>query len=348
MQSKNFLLIAAFAVVLAALIFGACRKNDVELLNINYSAAYVVNGQSNDLDVINLNDDTHGSHISLDGATFPHHVYISPDKTLLAVAITSKDLSSGHSGHGTGTGSYKVMIINPVTGEIHHEITTEHLPHNAIFSPDGSELWVAQSAEPLSHIAVFKTSDFSSIAEIEVGKGLSEVTFSADGSKAYAANTEDGTVSVIDYMTKTVVKTIAVGQDPVGAWTAENGKMYADNETSQTVSEIDVAGDTVSATIILGFKPGYVAYSDHHSELWVSDATNGKVAYYKLVAGIWAKQGDIATGADAHAIAFLADGTKAYVTNQGANTVSIIDMASHTKTKDIAVGTKPNGIVFNQ
>ena len=80
----------------------------------------------------------------------------------------------------------------------------------------------------------------------------------------------------------------------------------------------------------------------------VSDATNGKVAYFTLVSAVWTLQGNITTGADAHAIAFTSDGSKAYITNQGAGTVSVIDMAAHTVSQTIAVGTKPNGIVIKQ
>ena len=52
------------------------------------------------------------------------------------------------------------------------------------------------------------------------------------------------------------------------------------------------------------------------------------------------------TGLDAHAIAFTNDGQTAYVTNQGAGTVSIVDVAARTKRRDVAVGKKPNGIVL--
>jgi YVTN family beta-propeller protein len=163
---------------------------------------------------------------------------------------------------------------------------------------------------------------------------------------AFACNTDDGTVSLIDANNKMIHATLTVGQDPVGAWMASNGKMFVDNETSQTISEITVSSMSVTATINLGFKPGYAAYNSTNGELWVSDATNGKVAYYTFDGSNWNLQGNITTGADAHAIAFTADGSKAYVTNQGANTVSVIDVASHTVTKSISVGTKPNGIAI--
>ena len=96
---------------------------------------------------------------------------------------------------------------------------------------------------------------------------------------------------------------------------------------------------------MLGFKPGFAAYNSNTGELWVSNATEGKVAYYlDMGANTWMKHGEFATGADAHAIAFY--GNFGYVTNQGANTVSVINVTTHAKIKDIPVGKKPNGIVF--
>lgn len=329
------------------LFISACSSGDSPVLNITHPAAFVVNGSRNSISVIDLNDDTKVHDIYLNGATFPHHIYLSPDKSRFAVAITGIDLSGGHSGHG-GTGSgYKVQIINSVTGVLEKGIPLTKLPHNAVFSPNGSELWIPQSDTP-SHVSIYNTTDWTKLKEITVGHMTSEVTFSADGSKVYAANTDEATVSVINPITKTVEIDISVGSTPVGAWPASNGKMYVDNETSKTISEIDVLSNLVTATIILGFKPGYVAYNTQHSELWVSDADNGKVIYYELINGIWTKAGEIITGTDAHAIVFTSNESKAYVTNQGANSVSVIDVKTHAKIKDIPVGSKPNGIVLKQ
>jgi YVTN family beta-propeller protein len=346
MKLHQFFLSVSLLVALTIVV--SCHKgHDMKALDITHPAAFVVNGADNNISVIDLTDDRKVHDIELNGATFPHHIYLSPDKSKLAVAITGTDLSGGHGGHGGGTGGFKVQIINSVTGLIEKEINTSKLAHNAVFNPSGTELWIPQSDAP-SKVLVYRTSDWTQTHEILVGQSTSEVTFSADGSKVYAANTDEATVSVIDPNSKTVLTTIAVGTAPVGAWAAANGKMYADNETSKTVSEIDVAANAVTATIDLGFKPGYVAYSNHHAELWVSDADNGNIHFYKWVNDMWTKQGVFATGADAHAIAFNADGTKAYVTNQGAATVSVIQLSDHTKIKDIAVGSKPNGIALKQ
>ena len=342
----NFLVVSIIVLIVIVLI-NACSDGDNPVLNITHPAAFVVNGAGNSISVINLNDDTKADDIGLNGAKFPHHIYLSPDKSKLAVAITGIDLSGGHGGRHSGGTGYKVQIINSITGAIEKEIPLSKLPHNAVFSPNGSELWIPQADTP-SQVVIYNTTDWTKLKEITVGHLTSEVTFSSDGSKVYATNTDENSVSVISPITKTVETDISVGIAPVGAWPAKNGKMYVDNETSQTISEIDVVTNLVTATINLGFKPGYVAYNELHAELWVSDADNGKVVYYKLIAGVWTKDGEIATGADAHARVFNANESKAYVTNQGAGNVSVIDLNTHTKIKDVQVGSKPNGIVLKQ
>jgi YVTN family beta-propeller protein len=339
----------------AALLFStlaiicACKKSTImPNLSISYPAAFVVNGGDKNVQVVDLATHKVTETIGLNGATFPHHIYFNKDKSLMSIGIISQDVSGGHASHGnTVSKGYKVIVLDTKTGNEHRILNTPSLPHNGIFSPDGKELWVGQGADA-GEVFVFNTTDFTQTKTIKVGKTPSEVTFSADGSYVFVANTGDATVTVIDPTTKLVKTTIPVGAAPVGAWAAPNGKMYCDNETDKTVSEIDVSTQKVTETIALGFKPGYVAYNDFTKEVWVSDATNGKVVYYKIISGKWAKQGDIITGADAHAITFTADYKTAYITNQGAGTVSVIATADHKVTTTITVGSKPNGIILKQ
>ncbi|HEY1046281.1 MAG TPA: YncE family protein [Bacteroidia bacterium] len=331
----------------------SCKKkmehNNIEhkMLNINYPAAYVVNGQGNNISVINLNTDQVQDVIDLNGAKFPHHIYLSPDKKWLAVAITSTDLSQGHSGHSGNTVSgYKIQIINSTTGMVEHEIPLSKMPHNAIFSPDGKELWLAQPDTPTSKIHIYSTSTWNEIAFIESGENTSEVTLSADGKWFCVANTGmNGTAMMFYPDQKKIQCSAPTGSMPVGVWPGTAKYSYVDNEESKTISEFDLDGDTISATINLGFKPGYIAYRSN-GEMWVSDATNGKVVYFERLNNIWTKSGETITGSNAHAIAFNTTETKAYITNQDDDNVTIIDMSNHTVIKTINVGSKPNGIVF--
>jgi YVTN family beta-propeller protein len=284
--------------------------------------------------------------LKLEDARFPHHIYLSPDQTLFTLSITDTDLSGGHV-HGSVPGKdYQVLVFESATGKLRERIHTEGMAHNAVFSPDGTELWVGEAGDSESHIRIFDTKRFKEQSSITVGGGLSEVTFSADGSRAYACNTSDNTVSIVDPSTKQVLRTLTVGSIPVGAWPAANGRMYLDSEGAYSVTEIDVAGDSIISVFSVGSKPGYVAYHPGRDEVWVSDATNGSVRIFAPVAGEWVYQDSIGTGADAHAIGFSADGATAWVTNQGASTVSLLDVGQRVKLLDIPTGSMPNGIAF--
>lgn len=330
-------------------------------LNINYPAAYVVNAEGNSLSVIDLSSQqvketisfgqASMSHGGTHGGTmnhmimWPHHIYLSPDGNKLGIGVPGVDLSAGHTG-GTHGMQGRVLVVNPRTGATSVNQPTPVMNHNAIFSPDGSEIWTSQM-DMNGQVLVYDATTFALRKTIPVGMEPAEVTLSANGKYAFVANGSSNSVTVINVADKSVAKTITVGEDPVGAWPGADGSMYVDNEKGQSISVISVNTLSVTETVKLGFTPGYAAYHPTRSELWVSRAGTGTgVVIFERVNGSWQKREEVATGLDAHAIVFTKDGTTAYITNQGAATVSVVDVAKRTKTKDIAVGKKPNGIVL--
>lgn len=334
-------------VILFTMCLASCAElahDDHESANVTYPAAYIVNGYSNTISVLRLSDNTIAETIPLHGAAYPHHIAFDSIHKRLAVAITGMDLSGGHE-HGSGSvDGLKVMILDAVTGQVQKEIACAGMPHNALFMRSGSELWFGEADTMYSIVRVISTTDWTEKARITVGAGLSEVSASVGGTCVYAANTAGGTVNVIDPNLYAVTDTIAVGTTPVGAWPGSNGRMYVDNETSKTVTEIDVATSRVLSTIDCGFMPAYVLVTPS-GELWIADATNGCVVWYTLVASTWTKGGEFVTGAQAHALALNAAGTKVYCTNQGAHTVSVIDVSSHSVVRTVPVGRNPNGLI---
>lgn len=195
-------------------------------------------------------------------------------------------------------------------------------------------------------VLVYDASTYVLKNTIEVKMMPAEVTFSSDGSMAFVANGGSDTVTVIGVSSKTVIGQIKVGNDPVGAWTGADGNMYVDNEESKSITVIKAATMTVDTTFSLGFMPGIAAYNNAMSEIWVTDPDNGKVHWWKKASGKFSKGGSFDTGAGTHAIAFSQDEMTAYITNQGASSVSVADVMTHNETKEITVGTKPNGIVI--
>ncbi len=308
---------------------------------IAFDALFVVNGGDNSVSVINTENSTVAATIKLQNAAFPHHLYLSPDKMMKALAVPGMDLSAGHTGGMAGMmGS--VMLMDAQTGATMKSRMLEAMNHNAIFSPDGKEIWTTQMMDN-GTVLVLDASSLATMKTIAVGAMPAEVTFSRDGKYAFVCNGASNTVSVIDVAAKNVVKTIAVGKDPVGAWQGSNNVMYVDNEEGKSVTAIDAQTLNVVRTYNLGFTPAMAATAPN-GELWITDTDNGKVVFFSLTSD--AKLGELATGAGAHALAFSGDGKTAYITNQNAANVSVIDVATKKVSKTLTVGAKPNGAVW--
>lgn len=304
-------------------------------------AVLVVNGGSGTLSVIDVASSQVKATIGLGDAAYPHHINLDPTRSRLVVAVPGMDMSHGHHGGMPGMEG-KLLLLDAKTGQVLVSRTVDGMNHNGVFSPDGSEIWTALMNSPGS-VLVLDSQTLATKETIAVGNSPAEVTFSKDGNYVFVANGASNTVTVIDPATKAVIKTIAVGEDPVGAWQGSDDLMYVDAETGKNVLAIDAKTLEVVRTYDLDFTPG-MAVTSPQGELWVSDGDNGKVTYF--MAGMAMKMGDIPTGAGAHAIAFSSDGSKAYVTNQFADTVSVVDVASHTVVQAIAVGHNPNGVVY--
>ena len=303
---------------------------------------------------------------------WPHHISLSPDKSRIAIAAPGMDFSEGHntmqlsssagsstdghSAHHSGSTSTpssssttamsgRILILNAVTGELLKEITLEGMTHNAIFSPDGKELWTAIMM-PEGEVKVFDATSYALLNTIAVDQMPAEVTFSDDGKKAFVANGTSNTVTVIDAVTKQILETIEVGDNPVGAWPGMDGMMYVDNEDGQSISMIDGMTNMMTDTIDLGFMPGMAARNTMMNQMWVSDPNGSKIHMWMNGNTGFVHGGAVTVGSGAHAIAFNKDGTTCYVTNQNDSSVSVVDVATLKEMMKIAVGKKPNGIAI--
>jgi YVTN family beta-propeller protein len=346
--------------------FSSCQKDDAKISTtpVNYDAAYVVNGQSNSISVIDLSSNQVKQTIDLSGFTasasngmmgggmgmnmsnmWPYHINISPDKSKLVIAAPGTDFS-GNPNMGMMSGTQgKLLILDAVTGDLLKAIQLDGMAHNAIYSPDGKELWTALMMTG-GKVMVYDANTYALLNTIPVGQMPAEVTFSDDGTKAFVANGMSGSVTVIDAATKKVIDTIITGTEPSGAWPGMGGMMYVDNVDGQSISIFDTMNDMMKETIQLGFMPGMVVRNTMMNQMWVSDPDGSKIQYWTINGSSYMIGGAINVGSGAHAMAFSKDGKMAYVTNQNDGTVSVVDIPGKKEMMKIKVGNKPNGIVI--
>jgi YVTN family beta-propeller protein len=310
---------------------------------ITGDVVFVVNSWDASISVIDAESNEWVADIQLEHAAYPHDISLSWDGQWMLVAVPGVDLSEGHGGQGRqGALASSILVLDTRDGATQAARMLDEMNHNAVFSPDGQEVWTSQMTSPGS-VLVLDGSTLETKTTIPVGDAPAKVTFSLDGSHAFVANAGSDSVSVIDVGTKTVVRTIQVGDTPVGAWPGSDGIMYIDNEAGKSLTAIDATTLDVVRTYELGFTPAMAAVL-LADELWVTDTDAGKVVIYSTTEGTLLEE--ITTGAGAHAVTFSEGGKTAYVTNEQAATVSAIDVASRSVVATIAVGFNPHGIVF--
>lgn len=314
------------------------------VLDVDSDAVYVVNGGSNSLSVVNAATGKVAGTVTFQNARYPHHINLSPDRSELVVSIPGIDLSAGHGEHGGTPAQGLIMVLDAQTGATLRWRRLGAPNHNGIFSPDGREIWTGQIQKPGS-VLVLGASTLETRREIPVGDMPAKVTFSRDGKRAFVANGMSDSVTVIDVATKAIEDTIAVGEGPVGAWPGANNVMYVDNEAGKTLTAIHAVTLRVLRTYDLGFTPALAATAPG-DELWVTDVDNGRVAINMTTRDH--EMGGVATGAASHGVAFSPDYATAYVTNQGAGTLSIIDTGAKRVRSTVKVGSKPSGVVFRK
>ena len=317
----------------------------VSIPAITFDALYVVNGGDSSISVINTETNQVERIIHLKNIAYPHHLSLTADRGKLLVAVPGQDLSGGHShgSHSGGSASY-ILMIDATTGTLREVRKLDHPAHNAVMDPAGNGIWAAQTATP-GTVLMLDPVFLGTRNTVSVGAMPLEVSLTPNGQYVFVANSGSDNVTVIDAATKAVVKTIAVGDGPVGAWPGSNGVMYVDNETGKSLTAINATTLENIRTYNLGFTPAMAAVAPDGT-LWVTDTDNGKVAIYRTEGQ--EKIAEITVGSGAHAIAFNGNGTTGYVSNQNAGTVSVIDVAGRTVVKNITVGAKPNGIVWRK
>lgn len=268
-----------------------------------------------------------------------------------------------------------ISAIDIGTGQV-RTIATSFTPHNVQISRDGRWLLAVGSAAEMTanktamdmsaggkaddgktapgRLMIFDaaTLGVETAANIEIGRSPAHVIVDAQGQRAYATNSDDDNVMVIDIQQKKVVAVVKVGGAPHGLRMSPNGKeIYAANVNDNSVSVIDVAKSAEIMRIAVGKAPVQVAFTPDGGRAYVSLRDENAVAVIDTVQRKMIASVEL-VGRNPIQVFVTPDGRHAYIANQGTETnpdnrVSVIDIRTNHLIDTILTGKGAHGVVIS-
>jgi YVTN family beta-propeller protein len=191
---------------------------------------------------------------------------------------------------------------------------------------------------------------------IEVAAGTNAIIVTAGGAAAFVTNEYSGSlrgsVTRIDLATCAVGKSIPVGSEPVDIEVVpQTGETWAwvANYGNKTVTTVNLATGEVGDTIpVPDAGPNTVAFTPDGRTCYVAnwgvdDCAGSTVTPVEVTEG--GASGNvlpsIAVGYNPNWVAITSDGATAYVANKGSNSITPIDVATHTAGAPIIVPGPP-------
>jgi YVTN family beta-propeller protein len=164
---------------------------------------------------------------------------------------------------------------------------------------------------------------------------------------------DDATITVVDPLfgyggTKllALIQLKSPGED--WAITSRQDKLFVSMPSANKVAVIDTSSWSVAANIDVGSDPARLALQPDEAYLWVSCGENEQSGVAVVNLREMKTVARFATGKGRHEIAFSDDSRFAFVTNQDAGTVSVIDVRKLVKTRDVPIGSRPGSIAFSK
>jgi YVTN family beta-propeller protein len=289
---------------------------------------YVGNFADNTVSVIDTADGKVVATVPV--VTGPHGMSISRD---------------GRTVYVTGDGSSSLSIIDTASDRVVKTVEVGKAPNGIALTPDGKLLLVTVYAE--DRIAFLDTATQAVVASVGVPKPHT-VSISPDGKLVYVTTQEPGhfALTVIDLAARAVVRRVPLEKTPRDAEFSYDGKAFYFTEAGVSAVEVlDPASDKIVAEIPTGVSPHFVSVFRGVPLGMVVVQGPGEVLLFDPATNKPVRS--VAVGKQPHWLALSGDGKTAYVTNEGSNDVSVVDIAVGNTTT-IPVGKAPRKLVVQQ
>jgi len=202
-------------------------------------------------------------------------------------------------------------------------------------------------------VSALETKEGKELVRIPVGTGPHEVIVAGNGQLAVVGNygaqaVANNSLSVIDWPSRTVVRTIDLGQDsrPHGIrFLPDDQRIVVTTEGSERLLLVDlVQGKVLERIEVGGGKPHMVALSPSADRAYVTHVDSGSLSVVDLTQN--RKIASIPTGNSTEGIAVNRAGTQVWVSNREDNEVAIVDAKRLEVVERIKTGLFPIRIVM--
>jgi YVTN family beta-propeller protein len=273
-----------------------------------------------------------------------------------------------------------VTVINGTTFKVQATIAVGKRPRGIHASPDGKSVYVALSGTPIGAppqldpqgnpilkrhkddddddaapadksadgIGVVDIARSQLTGKILAGSDPEEFALSKDGSRLYVSNEDVKTASVINIATGKLEHIIPVGQEPEGAATAPDGKrFYITCEAGGDIYAIETAHYTVAGHFKVAVRPRSMAFLPAGTLAFIPSESTGQLNVIDTNELKILKVIDLPGGSRPMSVKVSVDGTRIYVSDGRAGTVSVLDAHSYALIGSIKVGQRPWGIALS-
>jgi YVTN family beta-propeller protein len=326
-QTRNYLrqlavVVGALSMSLVAL--AACGQMARSARANEPIKSYVANFKDNTVSVIDAAAGTAVATVPVSAG--PHGMAITRD---------------GRTVYVSGDGSSSVDVIDTATDKVVKAIDVGKSPNGIALTPDDRLLLVTVYGE--DRVAFIDTATQTVVAATAVPKPHT-VAISPDGKLAYVTVQQPGHVglALIDVAQHSVVRTLPLDKTPRDGEFGYDGKLFYFTQAGvSSVQVLDPATDKIVAHIPTGVSPHFAGYPRGQFGIVVVQGP-GELLLFDPATNTPVRS--VAVGKQPHWAATSGDGETAYVTNEGSNDFTIVDLATG-KTRTIAVGNAPRKVV---
>jgi len=218
-------------------------------------------------------------------------------------------------------------------------------PHGLNLSRDGRRLFVAVYGE--DRVAVFDTAGGQQIASVAVAKPHT-IALLPGGDRAYVTSQAPGhfALTVVDLSTMAVLRELPLDKPPRDIEVAFDGRsVYFTVAGENAVQVLDPRSDQIVSRVPTGISPHIANLFRGAAAATVVVQGPGELMLFDPTS--LAVLRSIPVGRQPHWVAASADGSTMYVSNEGSNDVTIVDLTT-SATRSVPVGNAPRKIVVQQ